>query len=310
MIRDGKPVVIKSKAGKAVAPTELATAVVAVLPKAAAADRVAEVTLTTSQPSFTTADAEALGIKQRLSSFRQWFPPAAYRWQNVGQAAAYLNGTIIKPGGTFSMNDTIHERTVANGYTKGFIIKGSRFAEELGGGVSIITTATWTAGFYAGLDRVEQHPHGLYISRYQAGLEATVAWGALDLKLRNNTDHGVLITAVRYSDGVRIEMWGTKKYDKVTRRASPAATTTATSRTITDDSAECVASDGVRGFSIAVTRRRYHRRQGRQHRDLADALPAHPARGLHRTRSATAACPRSTRRDACSLRTAPHVSMH
>lgn len=256
VIRKGKPVIVKSKAGLAVDPDALSTAVLAVLPATATPDRVAVVAMTASDPDFTTADAKALNITEKLSSFRQWFPPAAYRWQNVGQAAEYLNGTIIEPGETFSMNDTIHERTRANGYTEGYIISGGRFAEELGGGVSIITTATWTAGFYAGLERVEQHPHGLYISRYQAGLEATVAWGLLDLRMRNETGNGVLITATRYSDGVLIEMWGTKKFDKVTSTFTNRYNYTGF-QTITDDAATCVASEGVQGFSIAVTRRRY-----------------------------------------------------
>lgn len=256
VIRDGKPVIIKSRSGRTVDSEAMAAAVVAVLPQGAAADRVATVELVKTQPRFTTADAKALNIKQKLSSFRQWFPPAAYRWQNVGQAAAYLNGTILEPGETFSMNDTIHERTRANGYTEGFIISGGRFREELGGGVSIITTATWTAGFYAGLERVEQHPHGLYISRYKAGLEATVAWGALDLRMRNDTGNGVLITATRYSNGVLIEMWGKRKFDRVTASFSNRYGVTGF-QTIKDDGARCVPSEGVVGFSISVTRRRY-----------------------------------------------------
>lgn len=256
VISDGKPSIVKSRTGLAVDPDALSEATLAVLPKTTAADRVAVVTLTSSQPDFTTKDAKALGIKEKLSSFRQWFPPAAYRWQNVGQAAEYLNGTILEPGDTFSMNKTIKERTAANGYTEGFIIQGGRFREELGGGVSIITTATWTAGFYAGLERVEQHPHGLYISRYKAGLEATVAYGLLDLRMRNDTGHGVLITAKRFSDGVLIEMWGTKKFDKVTSSFTNRYAFT-DYQTITDDGAKCVPSEGVRGFSIAVTRRRY-----------------------------------------------------
>ena len=256
VIRKGKPAVVKSKAGTAVESDDLAASVLPVLGGLAEADRVAVVALTKSQPSFTTADAKALNIKEKLSSFRQWFPPAAYRYQNVGQAAEYLNGTILEPGETFSMNDTIHERTRANGYTEGYIISGGRFREELGGGVSIITTATWTAGFYAGLERVEQHPHGLYISRYKAGLEATVAYGLLDLRMRNDTGNGVLITATRYNDGVVIEMWGTKKFDKVTSSFTDRYGFTGY-QTIKDDSEGCVDSEGVQGFSISVTRRRY-----------------------------------------------------
>lgn len=254
-IQGGKPVVVPSKAGRSVDSEELGTAVFAVLPETSAQARTAVVTLAISQPDLTTEEAKALNITEKLSSFRQPFVPAEYRYINVGQAAKRMNGTILEPGETFSMNDTVKERTVANGYTEGFIISGGRFREELGGGVSIITTATWTAGFFAGLERVEQHPHGLYISRYTAGLEATVAWGLLDLRMRNETGNGVLITATRYTDGVVIEMWGTKKWDDVTATFTERRNYT-DFQTIYDDGERCVPSEGVRGFSIAVTRRR------------------------------------------------------
>jgi vancomycin resistance protein YoaR len=256
VIRSGKPVVVRSLTGRTLDEEEVADGVFAVLPETTATARTVKVALSVKQPRFTTKDAKALKIKEKLSSFRQYFPPAQYRYVNVGRAAEYLNGTILEPGETFSMNETIKERTPANGYTEGYIISGGRFREDLGGGVSIITTATWTAGFYAGLERVEQHPHGLYISRYKAGLEATVAWGYLDLKMRNDTGNGVLITATRYSDGVLIEMWGTKKYDKVTATFSDRYNYTDFQKVV-DNSDECVASEGVRGFSISVTRRRY-----------------------------------------------------
>lgn len=254
VIKNNKPVVVASKKGRAVTPSNLAGAIEPVLPETTAAKRAATVSVTAVQPEFTTAEAKALNIKEKLSSFRQWFPPAPYRWINVGQAAEYLNGTILEPGDVFSMNDTVHERTAANGYTQGTTIQNGVFKEELGGGVSIITTATWTAGFYAGLERIEQHAHSLYIPRYKAGLDATVAWGLKDLRLGNDTGNGVLITAKRYSNGVLIEMWGTKKYDRVTATFTPRHSYT-DYETIYNEGADCVPSSGSQGFSISVTRR-------------------------------------------------------
>lgn len=249
-----KPVIVPSKDGVAIDNEDLGKAVMAVLPETDPDKRAATVRVTRKPAKFTTADAKALNITEKLSSFRQDFEPAAYRYQNVGQAAKYMNGTILKPGDIYSMNDTVKERTRENGYTEGFIIANGVFREELGGGVSIITTATWTAAFYAGLERIEQRAHGLYISRYTAGLEATVAWGYLDLKFRNDTGNGVLIQAVRYNDGVRITMWGKKKYDKVTATFSERNSYT-NYETIYDESPGCVPSTGSRGFSISVTRR-------------------------------------------------------
>jgi hypothetical protein len=74
--------------------------------------------------------------------------------------------------------------------------------------------------------------------------------------MRNGTGNGVLITAKRFSDGVLIEMWGTKKFQKVTASFTDRYNYT-DYQTITDDGAKCVPSEGVRGFSISVTRRRF-----------------------------------------------------
>ena len=128
------------------------------------------------KPLITTESLEALGIKEQLSSFRQDFDYLPYREINVGQAARYMDGKILKPGEIFSMNETIKERTTKNGYVKGIYIgEGGRFDFGLGGGVSIITSATWTAAFYAGLERIEQRAHSVLIARYTPGLEATVS---------------------------------------------------------------------------------------------------------------------------------------
>ena len=90
--------------------------------------------------------------------------------QNIGQAAKYINGTLLMPGETFSLNDTIGERTPENGYTKGFVVgPGGVFKEDLGGGVSASATTTWSAAFYSGLERVYTQAHSIWISRYRAG---------------------------------------------------------------------------------------------------------------------------------------------
>ena len=93
----------------------------------------------------------------------------------------------------------------------------------------------------------------------------------------------MLITATRYSDGVRIEMWGTKKYSKVTASFSGRYNYRGFT-TVKDDGADCVASAGVQGFSISVTRRRYDGSKVGQLGDLPDRLQGHSPRDLHQSR--------------------------
>jgi vancomycin resistance protein YoaR len=207
------------------------------------------------KPLVTTESLEALGIKEQLSTFRQDFDYLPYRETNVGQAARYMDGKILKPGEIFSMNETIKERTTKNGYVKGIYIgEGGRFDFGLGGGVSIITSATWTAAFYAGLERIEQRAHSVHIARYAPGLEATVSWPKLDLKFRNNTNNNILIKAIPARDGITISMYGTKVYDKVTAKFGEPYNLNNNIDIVTSYDPNCLPQDPAPGFKIVVTR--------------------------------------------------------
>ena len=207
------------------------------------------------KPLITTESLDALGIKEQLSTFKQDFDYLPYREINVGQAARYMDGMILKPGEIYSMNQTIKERTTKNGYVKGIYIgEGGRFDFGLGGGVSIITSATWTAAFYAGLERIEQRAHSVHIARYTPGLEATVSWPKLDLKFRNNTKNNILIKAIPARDGITISMYGTKEYDRITAKFGEPYNLNNNIDTINSYDPNCLSQDPAPGFKIVVTR--------------------------------------------------------
>ena len=207
------------------------------------------------KPLITTESLDALGIKEQLSTFRQDFDYLPYREINVGQAARYMDGKILKPGEIFSMNETIKERTTKNGYVKGIYIgEGGRFDFGLGGGVSIITSATWTAAFYAGLERIEQRAHSVHIARYAPGLEATVSWPKLDLKFKNNTQNNILIKAIPARDGITIAMYGTKEYDRITAKFGEPYNLNNNIDVVNSYDPNCLPQDPAPGFKIVVTR--------------------------------------------------------
>lgn len=250
----GKPVVVPSKVGRGVNADVLASDVAAVLGETTPEGRTVTAPLGTIEPKLSTEQARALGVVEKLASFTQPFPYAAYRSQNIGQAATYVNGTVLLPGEVFSLNDTIKERTPANGYTVGFVVgPGGVFREDLGGGVSASATTVWTAAFYAGLERVYTQAHSIWIPRYRAGLEATVAWGAFDMKFKNDTAHAVFITTDMRRTSLTVTMWGTKDYDEV-RAVSGPRTNVRPFTTLYDTGAECRAQTGQPGFQITVNR--------------------------------------------------------
>ncbi len=256
-IENGRPVVVPGKEGLGLQSEEMAEKLVPVLTETGDARRV-EVEAKVVEPQFTTEDAKALKITEKISEFTTQYPHAEYRNINQGRAAELINGTIIEPGETFSFNDTVGERTAANGFTTGSVINGGRFRDELGGGVSQVVTTTYNAAFFAGLDDVEHHPHAFYIDRYPVGREATVYFGSLDLQFRNNLDSGVLITAFvqRSSPGgvgrTTVQMWGTKKFEVEAGQSERRNFRTPATRY--DTSAACAPQSPLQGFDIDIYR--------------------------------------------------------
>ena len=211
-----------------------------------------------AQPDFTTQDARALKIREQVSTFTTYFPYAEYRNVNLGRAAELIDGTVLEPGETFSLNGVVGERTVANGFTKGYVISDGILIQDLGGGVSQIATTTFNAMFFAGLEDVEHKPHSFYIDRYPIGREATVAWGAVDLQFRNDTPYGVLIDASvtpstpSTSGSATVTMYSTKYWDITTTAGERYNLTQAKVRRI--DDLKCHANEGYGGFDIDVVR--------------------------------------------------------
>lgn len=249
-ISSGKPRVVPSVSGKEVAAPELAEAVTAALTKTGA-ERVAEVTLRTAEPALTTKEASALGVTERVSTWTTNFPYAAYRAHNIGQAARYLNATLVMPGDEFSLNKAIGERTEERGFVAGIIIGGSgNFDKDLGGGVSAVATTTYNAAFYSGVKDIEHHPHSFWIPRYPKGTEATVFWGSKDLRFLNDSGHGIFVTASATNTSVTVSFWGTDIYD-ISRIEGSEYNVKPFE---TEEKKECVPQDGMRGFDIDVWR--------------------------------------------------------
>jgi vancomycin resistance protein YoaR len=153
-----------------------------------------EAAVTLVQPEVTTAELASLGIRDRVSEFTTYYPPGQPRVVNIKRASAVIDGTIIPPGGSFSMNEALGERTIAKGYVAApQIAAGNSFVDSVGGGISQVATMLYNGAFFAGLELIEHQPHSLYIDRYPLGREATISWGGPELIFRNDWPASLLI---------------------------------------------------------------------------------------------------------------------
>lgn len=252
---DGGRVTVASdgKAGQDVTAAALQKAVLQLLTKSGAA-RTGPVGVKEIEPTLTRDNLGSLGIKEQMSTFTVDFESAPYRVTNIGRAAELINGSVVLPDETWSFNRTVGERTEANGFVEGVIINNDRYEKAAGGGVSAVATTVFNAFFFAGVKPVEYGAHSFYIERYPEGREATVAWGSLDLKFRNDSGNAIYVDARATDTSVTITFLGTKKYDEIESVKGPRTSVKQPATREGASGENCVPQTPLEGFNVAVDR--------------------------------------------------------
>ncbi|MBX9919690.1 MAG: VanW family protein [Mycolicibacterium frederiksbergense] len=204
------------------------------------------------EPALTVDELDELGPVEVIGEF-QTSGFASSSGRNIRRAAQQIDGIVVRPGETFSLNGATNPRNAAAGYVEAGIIEDDRPATGIGGGVSQMATTLFNAAYFAGMEDIEHHEHSYYISRYPAGREATVFGDVLDVKFRNNGPTSVQIQTEWTSSSITARLVGIKRYE-VTSEQSPRSRPTSP-RTITIPSGEaCSPSGGAPGFTITDTR--------------------------------------------------------
>ncbi|MGW1059452.1 VanW family protein [Micromonospora rubida] len=248
-VTGGKPTPVDGRPGQQLDATALSRDLLAVLPRTD--DRTVTGQLKETQPEVTTAKLAGLGIKERVSRFTTHFTGglSSPRSQNIVQVAKEVDGTVVLPGETFSLNGHTGERGYDQGYQDAPVILDGKLVPGVGGGVSQFTTTLFNATYYAGLEDVEHKPHSYWFSRYPAVIESTIFWPNLDFKFRNNTTHGVLIDTSHTASSVTVSIWSTKIYDSVKTEYGPRRGITSPKTIHLEAGPSCISSNGIDGFT-------------------------------------------------------------
>jgi vancomycin resistance protein YoaR len=149
--------------------------------------------------------------KKQLARFQTYFSrngDQATRAQNIETAAARLDGMVLLPHELFSFNGAVGPRTVANGFSRGWEIFKGEMVEGIGGGTCQVASTFHAAAFLAGLDVIERLPHSRPSAYITMGLDATVVYPIVDLKIRNPYDFPVVVHSHVEGNGVVFELLG------------------------------------------------------------------------------------------------------
>ena len=212
-------------------------------------------------PALTTEQAEQLDIRERISEFTTYYSCCQPRVTNIQRAAQMLDGTIVKPGESFSLNDALGKRTTERGFVSAPQIFDGRLEEAVGGGISQVATTLYNAAFFAGVKLVAHQAHQFYISRYPMGREATVSWGGPELVFSNDWPAAILMKVVATDSSITVRFYSRKLGRRVeTTTGEPyAITPPETIRTLNSalppGTTSTVQSAGESGFTVQYTRK-------------------------------------------------------
>ena len=169
-----------------------------------------EPAITRIEPSVTVADVQAhttqIGSFTTTYDFKgtaedteeQRLELIPNRAANVEKAASLINNQVVKPGRTWSFNDTVGDRNQqgagwkeANG-----IFGGDRYSRQLGGGVCQVSSTLYNALLecypYVTFTRKKHSIPSTYVEK---GLDATVDSGHIDFKFTNKSEYPLYVFA-------------------------------------------------------------------------------------------------------------------
>ena len=163
-------------------------------------------------PDKTIADLGEEAFPDELATYSTRYDPTnKNRSNNIAISTEKIDGTIIMPGETFSYNQTVGERTIAEGYKEAGAYAGGRVVQDVGGGICQTSSTLYNAALLANLEIVDRSNHQFLTSYVDAGRDATVAWGSIDFQFKNTRTYPIKIEATAKNGVCTMSIYGIKE---------------------------------------------------------------------------------------------------
>lgn len=172
--------------------------------------------LTITKPEMTTEELNASMFGDCLGTYTTRYNPSEIgRTKNVTLAANAINNVVLAKDQVFSYNGIVGERSTARGYAGAKVYANGEVVEGLGGGICQVSSTLYNAVLYADLQIVSRTCHSLPVAYVPLGRDATVAYGSIDFKFKNQYDDPVKITSSIGGGVLTISVYGKKTGDKI-----------------------------------------------------------------------------------------------
>ncbi len=209
---DGHITYTKAKTGLSVDVDATVSVIKEKIDTVAEGDIEAEAVVTVKEPKVT--DEIARRCKDKIGSFSTNYTASnVTRSKNLANAASLINGSVVMPGETFSVHDTISPLTEENGYYSAPSYSKGEVVDSIGGGVCQVSTTLYNAVLRAELEIVERAPHSMVVSYVKPSMDAAIAGDYKDFKFRNNSDVPVMILGSAGDGTIYFNVYGEETRD-------------------------------------------------------------------------------------------------
>lgn len=209
-------------------------------------------------------------------------PDQRSRNANIAIAAEKLDGTTVRPGQEFSFNDTVGERSSELGYGPARVIVDGRSEPGIAGGICQLSSTLYNAALLAGMEIAERRAHSRPVPYLPVGLDATVSYGAADLRWVNALATPVTVRARVGAGSVCVWLEGeeiapdvrlyTEVVEVIAPRPAAPPDPTGRAKSPPMPGAGAVASVGAPGYRVRVWVEMEAPEGGRQRRLVSEDL--------------------------------------
>lgn len=231
-------------------------------------------------PQVSSAFLASLDITTVIAEYETYFSRTGdqqKRGKNIDNAARKLDGVVISPGELVSFNEVVGERSEANGFEKSWEIFKGEMVEGVGGGTCQVASTFHAAAFFAGFDVLERLPHSRPSAYIPMGLDSTVVFPAVDLKVRNPHPFPIVVHATAAGGKLRIELLGKVRPTRVGFGREVLSTLPYKRKVEEDDTLSgkkvLVKQHGIKGYKIKVSRLFTYPNGTTKKEELTDTYP-------------------------------------
>ncbi|MFO0553369.1 MAG: VanW family protein [Polyangiaceae bacterium] len=159
-------------------------------------------------PLATRDAVAAIDVTNAVGTFETRFGGPPGRDRNIERGTSSLDGVVIMPGDTISFNELVGPRSEENGFFPAPEIYKGEMRLGIGGGSCQVASTLYASAFFGGLEVLERRNHSRPSGYIHIGLDATVSYPTLDLRIRNPFDFPVVVSAEIDKGKLRFEILG------------------------------------------------------------------------------------------------------